>query len=50
MRGRITEKTLIGSMLCSMGTGMLIVIVFPWWGFIVAGLMVVVGVILLYSC
>lgn len=43
------KKKLIGIALASMGTGMLVVILIPWWGFILATIMVAIGVFLIIS-
>ena len=41
------ELKIMGIILVSLGTGMLIVRFFPWWGFIAALLLVAVGVVLI---
>ncbi len=38
------EFRLIGVILVSVGTGMLIVEFFPWWGFLAAAALVAVGI------
>lgn len=42
-------KRVLGLVCCSMGTGMLIVLVVPGWGFLVAMLLVILGSWLLCS-
>ncbi len=45
------EIRLIGVILVSVGTGMLIVEFFPWWGFLAAAALVAVGIyIILKKC
>ena len=43
------EKKILGVILASMGMGMLMVIFLPWWGFLVAAIMVVAGGILIFN-
>lgn len=43
------QKKILGTILCSMGFGMLFVIFLPWWGFIAATIMVIVGGLLLFG-
>lgn len=38
---------ILGLILCSMGSGMLIVIILPSWGFFAAAVMVICGILLL---
>ncbi len=43
-------RRICGIVLISMGTGMLIVLVVPGWGFIFAAVMVIVGYWALFMC
>ena len=43
------QKKIIGIILASMGTGMLIVTFLPWWGFAAATVMVVSGCLLIFG-
>ena len=45
--GDFVLKKFIGLILTSAGTGMLVVLVLPGWGFILAGIMVLVGILIL---
>ena len=49
MEVRAMQKKILGTILCSMGFGMLFVIFLPWWGFIAATIMVIVGGLLLFG-
>lgn len=45
------NKKLLGVALTSGGMGMLIVIIIPWWGFIIAFLLALIGIaILMDNC
>ena len=45
------KRKTVGVALISYGCGMLAVIFIPWWGFIAAFIMVVIGVgLLFYNC
>lgn len=41
------ELKILGVVLVSLGTGMLIVRFLPWWGFIAAAMLVAVGAVLI---
>lgn len=43
------REKVIGLVLTSTGCGMLVVMFIPWWGFLLAGAMVAVGLLLLLS-
>lgn len=45
----ILPKQVLGLILCSTGCGMLVVLIIPWWGFMAAMIMVIVGAVLLFS-
>ena len=47
--GGVPQKRLLGLTLFSGGCGMLIVLIIPWWGFIVAVILVATGGFLLFS-
>lgn len=43
------NSKVLGLVMCSMGLGMLLVLVVPGWGFALAGIMAVLGVYLLFG-
>lgn len=47
--GGVPQKRLLGLALFSGGCGMLIVLIIPWWGFLLAVILVAVGGFLLFS-
>ncbi len=44
------NRKMIGTVLTSFGMGMLVVIFIPWWGFIAAMVMALIGIMLLKEC
>ncbi len=44
------NRKLMGVALTRGGLGMLLVIVVPWWGFIVAFILALIGIIMLSNC
>ena len=49
LRSDFMKRKTIGIALVSYGCGMLTVIFIPWWGFIAAFIMVVIGIALLFA-
>lgn len=45
----ITLNKLIGIILASMGFGMLIICLIPWWRYIIAFVILILGIILIIS-
>ncbi len=43
-------KRIFGIVFMSMGCGMLVVLIIPGWGFLLAALLVVIGFWMLYMC
>ena len=44
----LTFNQLLGIILASVGFGMLIVSLIPWWGYIIAFIILIVGLILIF--
>ena len=49
MNRRLGNAQILGLIAASLGIGMLIVIIIPWWGFILAIALVAAGIYLLNS-
>jgi len=43
------NRKMLGVALLSCGIGMLVVIIIPWWGFIAAFIMALIGLFMLYG-
>lgn len=44
----LTLNKLLGIILASMGFGMLIISIIPWWGYILAFIVFILGIILIF--
>lgn len=47
---RLDIKKILGIIFTSMGIGMLLVLLVPWWGYILAFGLVITGIFLLIIC
>lgn len=47
-RFKFTRNKIIGIILTSMGAGMLLVLIVPWWGYILAFGLFIIGLFLLF--